>query len=44
MNQQEVLRAIDLLESEGCSCDLLYGYECGIHQTAQQVRKELGLA
>lgn len=37
----KVEQIIDNLVYQGCSCDLLYGYECGIHMTAKRAKIEL---
>lgn len=36
---KELKEVITALEKEGCSCDLLYGYRCGIHSLTDKVRK-----
>lgn len=33
---EDLARIIKELEKEGCSCDLLYGYYCGIHVKANE--------
>ena len=37
---EKLKKAIRLLEKEGCSCDLLNGYYCGIHATVAKLLKE----
>ena len=33
---QELSDLITVLEKEGCSCDVMYGYQCGIHEIARK--------
>lgn len=38
----KISELIDQLEKDGCSCDIMYGYQCKIHTTAREARALLG--
>jgi hypothetical protein len=40
LDRDKIFALIDQIESDACSCDIMYGYSCNIHAKIQALRDE----
>jgi hypothetical protein len=40
LDRDKIFMLIDQIESEACSCDIMYGYSCGVHEKIRALREE----
>lgn len=44
LDKDKIFKIIDEIESDACSCDIMYGYSCSVHKKIRELKDEFNKA